>query len=87
MKGGSSLDMNLSETQNPLEEVEEIREELESSPNLNVSDVMSVLAGDISQNNLSDTDIKTFISILLDHSKEVEAMKEKAVQVLANRLH
>ena len=48
---------------------------------------MSVLARDIDPNNLSDTDIKTFISILLDHSKEVEAMKEKAVQVLANRLH
>ena len=74
MEGGSSRVMNLSE------EIEEKREVL------NVSDVMSVLARDIDPNNLSDTDIKTFISSLLDHSKKVEAMKEKAVQILATRL-
>ena len=62
------------------------REELRQ-PILNVSDVMSVLASDIDPANLSDTDIKTLISALLDHSRKVEAMKQIAVQILANRLN
>ena len=89
------------ETQKPAEEIEENNEEKseeesarneetekepESPPILNVSDVMSVLASDIDPNSLSDTDIKTLITTLFDHSKKVEAMKENAVQILANRL-
>ena len=62
------------------------REELRQ-PILNVSDVMSVLASDIDPANLSDTDIKTLISALMDHSRKVEAMKQIAVQILANRLN
>ena len=92
---------NIPETPTPAEEVQEktaeksegespgnedIGIESGSQPILNVSDVKSVLDSDIDPNTLSDTDIKTLISTLFDHSKKVEAMKEKAVQVLANRL-
>ena len=92
---------NIPETPTPAEEVQEktaeksegespgnedIGIESGSHPILNVSDVKSVLDSDIDPNTLSDTDIKTLISTLFDHSKKVEAMKEKAVQVLANRL-
>merc|ERR1711874_702184 len=65
---------------------EETEEELASQPILNVRDVMSCLNSDIDLNSLSDTDIKTLITTLFDHSKKVEAMKENAVQILANRL-
>ena len=37
-------------------------------------------------NILSDNKLKKLISTLFDHSKRVEAMKEKAIQILASRL-
>ena len=74
------------------DEKDEMKDEMKDSaelsqPILNVSDVMSCLASDIDPANLSDTDIKTLISALMDHSRKVEAMKQIAVQILANRLN
>ena len=41
---------------------------------------------DMDPDNLSDNDLKTFISTLFEHSKKVEALKEKTIQILTKRL-
>ena len=76
------------EEKNEEESQEEIPSEevIEKQSVLDVRDVMSVLDSDMDPNNLSDTDLKTLISTFSEHSKKVEAMKEKAVQILTKRL-
>ena len=76
------------EEKNEEESQEEIPSEevIEKQSVLDVRDVMSVLDSDMDPNNLSDTDLKTLISTFYDHSKKVEAMKERAIQTVIKRL-
>ena len=74
-------EMNVPETQE--KEIEHIVQEQERPV---LSDVKSTLESDIDPNILSNNELKNLISTLFYHSKRVEAMKEKAIQILANRM-
>ena len=80
-EGLTTDEMNVPETQE--KEIEHIFQEQERPV---LSDVKSILENDIDPNILSDIELKNLISTLFDHSKRVEAMKEKAIQILANRM-
>ena len=61
---------------------------VESESAVNVHDIMSVLNDqDFDAHNLSTSDLKSLASNLFDHDKKVQAMTEKAVQVLCERLN
>ena len=74
-------EMNVPETQE--KEIEHIVQEQERPV---LSDVKSTLESDIDPNILSNNELKNLISTLFDHSKRIEAMREKAIQILANRM-
>ena len=81
MEGLTTDEMNVPETQEKV--IEHIVQEQERPV---LSDVKSVLESDIDPSKLSDNELKNLITTLFDHSRRVEAMKEKAIQILANRM-
>ena len=81
MEGLTTEEMNVPETQEKV--IEHIVQEQERPV---LSDVKSVLESDIDPSKLSDNELKNLITTLFDHSRRVEAMKEKAIQILAHRM-
>lgn len=84
-------DVNKNQAEEVLEKLDSERMEnaLMSFPNtFNLTDIVGNEVGneEFEPKNLSNADLKTLLNNIFEHSKKIEAIKEKAIKTLADRL-